>query len=166
MKHYSLHPLRGHGLHFKTHHSDTLRSNMAQRTDQTEWMNPAAFIWAIYSHPSLSVWSVGNRGDWLIYPSSSSSVGSGAREKAERAVQTETRLWESPQWKTIWHQSEWQRGVARYSSLWVWIKDLKCAHVHKEESKRNSLMTNKYHCFTVMSFYITDCWLLYIWILV
>lgn len=82
MKHYSLHPLRGHGLHFKTHHSDTLRSNMAQRTDQTEWMNPTAFIWAIYSHPSLSVWSVGNRGDWLIYPSSSSSVGSGAREKA------------------------------------------------------------------------------------
>lgn len=71
MKHYSPHSLCGHGLHFhKTHHSDTLRSNMAQRTDQAQRMNPIAFIWAIYSHPSLSVWSVGNRGDWLIHQSS------------------------------------------------------------------------------------------------
>lgn len=62
MKHYSLHSLRGHGLHFhKTHHSDTLRSNVAQRTGQTQRMNPIAFIWAIYSHPSLWVWSVGNQ---------------------------------------------------------------------------------------------------------
>lgn len=62
MKHYSLHSLCGHGLHFhKTHHSDTLRSNVAQRTGQTQRMNPIAFIWAIYSHPSLWVWSVGNQ---------------------------------------------------------------------------------------------------------
>lgn len=70
-KRYSLHSLCGHGLHFhKTHHSDTLRSNMTQRTEQTPQMSPTAFIWAIYSHPSLSVWSVGKWGDWLIHQSS------------------------------------------------------------------------------------------------
>lgn len=36
----------------------TLKSNMAKRTDQNEWMNPTTFIWPIYSHPSLSVWSI------------------------------------------------------------------------------------------------------------
>lgn len=59
---------------------------MAQRTVQTLWMNPIAFIRAIYSHPSLLVWSVGNLGDWLIHQSSlPPSVGSG--EKAMHAAQ-------------------------------------------------------------------------------
>lgn len=120
MKHYSLHPLHGHGLHFhKTHHGDTLRSNTAQRTtDQTEWMNPTAFIWAIYSHPSLSVWSAGNRGDCLMHQASSSSVGSGAREKAEHAVQTQIQHGESPRWKTFdINQSDsvaWHSAMCKY----------------------------------------------------
>lgn len=60
---------------------------MAQRTDQTESTSLTAFMWAIYSHPSLSVWSVRSQGDWLIHQQSSSSVGSGTWEGAGDVVQ-------------------------------------------------------------------------------
>lgn len=52
--------------------------NEAQRA------NPGAVIWAIYSHPSLSVWEGGSSVNSSAV--SSPSAGPGPREEAERAA--------------------------------------------------------------------------------
>ena len=52
--------------------------NEAQRA------NPGAVIWAIYSHPSLSVWEAGSSVNSSAV--SSPSAGPGPREEAERAA--------------------------------------------------------------------------------